>query len=258
MLTPSCSVSMPVAWSISARYEARPAGWPPGPPLAQCSPGPVLGVEQQHGGGIGEDQRVPELEVAQRAGPVPVQAKHPGPDRPDHQREREDRRRPGPARRRRERRPAGPRFPVGQVRGQHRAAGGGRIEQGPFPEGQLQLGELPADLVGHLHQVTRLRVPRGAQPGTGDLNPGNHRRAHVRGRHLPAPPRPPAPRPVPRPCQVAGYASPAPPGTQPRSGTQPARDCAAVPLKVPHQTCSSRNSIGSPRSGATFVRITMK
>ena len=83
MLAPSCPVSMPVAWSISARRKARPAGWPPGPPVPRVAPRLVLGVEQQQGGGIGEDQRVPELEVGQRAWPVPVQAKHPGPDRPD-------------------------------------------------------------------------------------------------------------------------------------------------------------------------------
>src|SRR3984885_1201854 len=52
---------------------------------------PLMGVQEQQGSGIGEDQRVAELVVTQRAGPVPVEAKRPGPDRPDHQREHEHR-----------------------------------------------------------------------------------------------------------------------------------------------------------------------
>jgi hypothetical protein len=129
----------------------------------------------------------PQLEVAQRAGPGPVQAQDPGPDRPDRQREREDRCRSGLTRRRRERRPAGRGFQVGQVRGQRRADGGGRVQRRSFSEGQLQLGEPLADLVGHVHQVTRLRVPRGAQPGAGGLYRGHGRRACVPGRHPSAP-----------------------------------------------------------------------
>ena len=37
----------------------------------------VLGVEQQHGGGIGEDQRIAELEGGQRAWPLPVKPSTP-------------------------------------------------------------------------------------------------------------------------------------------------------------------------------------
>ena len=96
-------------------------------------------------------------------------------------------------------------------------------KQGPFPEGQLQLGELPADLVGHLHQVTRLPGPRGAQPGAGDPGPGNRRRAHVRGRHPPAPrgrvlrdqsPDPAEPPGIPHPCRRRGR----PPRNRPGTG----------------------------------------
>jgi hypothetical protein len=52
----------------------------------------VLSIERQQGRGIGEDQRITQLERAERAGLLPVHAHHPGPDRPDLQREREDRR----------------------------------------------------------------------------------------------------------------------------------------------------------------------
>jgi hypothetical protein len=63
-------------------------------PCQEVAPRLVLGVEQQDGGGIGEDQRITELACGQRAWPLPVQAQHPGADSPDPQREREDRRRP--------------------------------------------------------------------------------------------------------------------------------------------------------------------
>jgi hypothetical protein len=51
----------------------------------EVAPRLILGGEQQHGGGIGEDQRITELEGGQRAWPLPVQTQHPGADRPDLQ-----------------------------------------------------------------------------------------------------------------------------------------------------------------------------
>jgi hypothetical protein len=175
-----------VAWSISARRNARSAGWPPGPASAARSPPLILGVEQQHGGGIGEGQRITEREGGQRAWALPVQAQHPGADRPDLQREREDRRRPGLTCRQREDRPAAPGFSAGQIRGQHRAARGGCIQARALPQGQVRFGELLADLISHPHQVTRLRAGRGTQPRAGDLNRSHGRRAHIRGRHTAA------------------------------------------------------------------------
>ena len=47
----------------------------------------------------------------------------------------------------------------------------------------MKFGELLADLIGHPHQVTRLRTARGAQPRAGDLDRSHSRRAHIRGRH---------------------------------------------------------------------------
>ncbi len=57
-------------------------------PCRGLARGRVLGVEQQLGRGIGEDQRITQPGTAQRAGPLPVQAHHPGPDRAYLQRER--------------------------------------------------------------------------------------------------------------------------------------------------------------------------
>jgi hypothetical protein len=71
---------------------------------------PVKPVEQQQGRGVGEQQRVAQLDVAQPAGLVPVQAEHPGLDRPDREREREHRRRALQAGGRGEGRPAAPGF----------------------------------------------------------------------------------------------------------------------------------------------------
>ena len=149
----------------------------------EVAPRLVLGVEQQQGGGIGEDQRIAELEGGQLAWPLPVQAQHPGADRPDLQREREDRRRPRLTCRQREDRPAAPGFPAGQIRGQHRAARGSGIQARALPRGQMKFGELLADLISHPHQVTRLRTARGTQPRASDLNRSHSRRAHIRGRH---------------------------------------------------------------------------
>ena len=118
----------------------------------EVAPRLVLGVEQQDGGGIGEDQHITELECGQRAWPLPVQAQHPGADRPDPQPEREDRRRPRLTCRLREDRPATPRFPGGQIRGQHRAARGSGIQARALPQGQMKFGELLADLI-----ITRIR-----------------------------------------------------------------------------------------------------
>ena len=107
----------------------------------------------------------------------------PGADRPDPQREREDRRRPRLTCRQREDRPAAPGFPAGQIRGQHRAARGSGLQARALPQGQVKLGELLADLISHPHQVTRPRAARGTQPRAGDPNRSHSRRAHIRGRH---------------------------------------------------------------------------
>jgi hypothetical protein len=71
----------------------------------------VLAFEQDHGGGIGEGQRITQLKRAQRAGFVPVQAERPNPDGPDLQRQREDRRSSELACLRREPWPAADRIP---------------------------------------------------------------------------------------------------------------------------------------------------
>ena len=167
-----------MAWSISARCRARSGGWPPGPdPGQRLAPG----LEQQQRRGIGEDQRITQLKSAQRAGPLPVQAHHPRPDRPHLQREREDRHRPGLTGRRGEHRPAADGFQLTQIRGQHRPASRSRIPARPLPQRQLKLGKQLAELISHLHQVTRPSAAGSDQPRTGDVNRVDGRRAHVPG-----------------------------------------------------------------------------
>ncbi len=59
MPAPSCSVSIPLAWSISARRKCQVRGLATG--AGQCrevASRLVLGAGQQQGGGIGEDQRI--------------------------------------------------------------------------------------------------------------------------------------------------------------------------------------------------------
>ena len=51
----------------------------------------VRAAEQHHGRHVGEDEQLTELPVRQRAGRAAVQADHPGADRPDGQRDGEDR-----------------------------------------------------------------------------------------------------------------------------------------------------------------------
>jgi hypothetical protein len=79
------------------------------------SSGGVLAFQQDHGGGIGEAQRITQLKRAQRAGFVPVQAERPNPDGPDLQRQREDRRSSDLACLRREPWPAADRILVVQI-----------------------------------------------------------------------------------------------------------------------------------------------
>jgi hypothetical protein len=70
----------------------------------------------------------------------------------------------------------------GQVRGLAARPGpGSGILARALSQGQLEFGELPADLIGYPHEVTRLGAARGAQPGPGDLNCGDGRRADIRG-----------------------------------------------------------------------------
>ena len=75
----------------------------------------MLAFEQDHGGGIGERQRITQLKRAQRAGFVPVQAERSNRDGPDLQRQREDRRSSDLACLRREPGPATDRILVVQI-----------------------------------------------------------------------------------------------------------------------------------------------
>ena len=100
---------------------------------------------------------------------------------PELQREREDRRGPGLTGRRGEHRPAADSLHLSQIRGQYRAAEGGRIPARAFSQGHLKLGKLLADLIGCPHQVTRLGAAPSAQPRPGDLDRDDGRRARIPG-----------------------------------------------------------------------------
>ncbi len=177
-----------MAWSISARCSARFRGLPGGASLCSgASRGLVLSVEQQQRRGVGEDQRVTQLERAERSGTGPVHIEHPGPDRADPQREHEDRPGSGLTCRGSEGRPAVPGFHSAQVRGQNGPAGSGRIQRWPFSQGQLELGELLADRIGDPHQVAGFPVAGRRQPAAGNVNRGHGRHAGIRGGHAPAP-----------------------------------------------------------------------
>ena len=129
--------------------------------------------------------------------------------------------------RQREDRPAAPDgFRVSQVRGQDRAARGRDIEARALAQGQLKLGELLADLIGHAasrdpprhrarHSPTRRLSSTAA---TAD-------RAHIGDRHPAAAARRPATPPGPRPCPAATCH----PRTRPRM--EPAR-AAATPAAI--------------------------
>lgn len=143
----------------------------------------VLGAEQQQGRGISEDQCIAELERAQRAGLVAVEAQHPAADSPDLQREREDRRGPGLAGGRGENRPAAIDFPDAQIRSQYRGFRGVNVRHRAFAQGQLELGQPRADPVGRVDEVTRLGALPRAQPPTRHRHGGHGRHAGVCGRH---------------------------------------------------------------------------
>ena len=87
----------------------------------------------------------------------------------------------GLAGRRGEHRPAADSLHLRQIRSQHRAAGGGRIPARALAQGQLEFGELLADVISCLHEVTRFGAARGAQPRPRDLNRGDGRRADILG-----------------------------------------------------------------------------
>ena len=177
-----------MAWSISARCSARSAGCPPDRPRPRAAHGLAGGVKQQQGRGVGEDQRVAQLGCAERAGLGPVHAEHAGPDRPDPQREREDRPGSGLTCRGGEGRPAMRGFRGAKVRGQNGPTGGGRIQRWSFPQGQLELSELVADHISNPYQMDGVPIAGRRQPAASDADRGHGRRARIRGGHVPAPP----------------------------------------------------------------------
>jgi hypothetical protein len=93
------------------------------------------------------------------------------------EREREDRAGSGLTCRGGESRPAAPGFRGAKARGQNRPAGGGPILRWSFSQGQLELGKLLADRIGHPHQVIRFPVAGRRQLAAGDANRGQGRRA---------------------------------------------------------------------------------
>ena len=105
----------------------------------------------------------PSWKAVSGPAPLPVQPQDPGPDRPYPQRESEDRRCAGVAGCRGEGGPAAAGFRLAQIRGQYRPAGGSGIWARALSQGQLELGELFADLIGHPHEVARFRAARGIQ-----------------------------------------------------------------------------------------------
>src|SRR6185437_9950984 len=119
------------------------------------------GPEQQQGRGIGENQRITELDRAERAWSVPVHAHHADPYRPHPQREREHRRCPDPACSPGEGGPEASGLHFAQVRGQDRTAGRRCIVAWALAKGELQLGEPFAHLIGHIQKVTRPCTPPG-------------------------------------------------------------------------------------------------
>jgi hypothetical protein len=139
-------------------------GLPVQPAPVAILPVVVRAAEQHHGRRVGEDEQVTELPVWQRAGRAAVQAQHPGADRPDGQRDREDR--PGPelAGRRGERRPPPDGLRIAQVGGQDRRGRGQHVMARPLAQHQLSLGQLLAGRAGHAHHEIRVAAARGRHP----------------------------------------------------------------------------------------------